>query len=410
MRGARWALLIVTGINLLNYVDRYVVAALVPDLSAPPPRGLGLSDTQSGWLASGFIIVYLATAPIFGALADRYSRPRLIAAAVAAWALATAGGALATGFAMLLVARSLVGIGEAAYGSAAPALLADVVTPARRAGAFAVFYAAIPLGAAIGFAAGGVIAEHLGWRSALLIVAAPGVVFAAAAAMLPDAPRGVSDEVAVEPRLVASEWRAYAGLFTRPTFASVVLGYAAYTCALGALAFWTPTFLERVRGLSPTQATVQFGAMLAVTGVVGTLGGGWLADRLRRRVAAADLWVCAIATLLACPLVALAILADSPAVFFPAIAVSELLLFASSGPVNAAIVADVPPQLRARAMAASIVAIHLLGDVPSPPLVGWLADRYSLQSAMLLVPAAVLVAGVVWTLAALRSRVATRSG
>ena len=108
-----------------------------------------------------------------------------------------------------------------------------------------------------------------------------------------------------------------------------------------------------------------------------------------------------MATLLACPLVALAIVADAPAVFLPAIAASELLLFASTGPVNAAIIEDVDPALRARAMAASIVAIHLLGDVPSPPLVGWLAERYSLQSAMLLVPAAVLVAGVVWTVAAL---------
>ena len=162
MRSAWFALLIVTGINLLNYVDRYVVAALVQGLGEAPPAGLGLSDAQSGWLASGFIIVYLAAAPVFGALADRRSRPHLIGGGVAAWALATGAGALATGFAGLLAARSLVGVGEAAYGTAAPALLADLFPRERRGQVFAVFYAAIPLGAAVGFAVGGVVAQHFG--------------------------------------------------------------------------------------------------------------------------------------------------------------------------------------------------------------------------------------------------------
>lgn len=403
MRSASLTLLIVSAINLLNYVDRYVVAALVSDLAAPPPRGLGLSDVQSGWLASGFIIVYLASAPLFGVLADRHSRPRLIGGAVAAWALATAAGAFATAFSWLLLARSLIGIGEAAYGSAAPALLADAFPRVRRGQVFAIFYAAIPLGAALGFACGGLIAEHFGWRPALLAVAAPGLVFAAAATLLRDPPRGALDG---EPRGAVSsasaygDWRAYGTLFARPTYTWMVLGYAAYTSALGALAFWTPTFLERVHGMSVSAATVQFGASIAIAGVFGTLAGGWLADRLRPRRANADLWVCATSTLLACPLLAVAILARSPVLVLPAIAAAEVLLFASTGPINTAIVDDVPAAQRGRAVAASIVVIHLFGDVPSPPFVGWLSERNSLASAMAVVPIAVLLAGLAWAVAA----------
>ena len=404
MRSARLALLIVTGINLLNYVDRYVVAALVQGLGEAPPAGLGLSDAQSGWLASGFIIVYLVAAPLFGLLADRHSRPLLIGIGVALWALATGAGALAGGFVALLAARSLVGVGEAAYGTAAPALLADLFPRERRAQVFAVFYAAIPLGAALGFAIGGAVAERFGWRSAFLVVAAPGLLFAAAAALLRDPPRGATEVAAPVEQgsrsLTGADLVEYARLFARPSFTLIVLGYAAYTAALGALAFWTPTFLQRAHGMTTSAATVDFGTTLAVTGVLGTFLGGWLADRLRPRLARADMWVCGISALLACPLVVVAILADSPQLIMPAIAGAEVLLFLSTGPVNTAIVDDVDPRVRARAMAASIVAIHLLGDVPSPPLIGWLAEQYSLQSAMLLVPAAVLAAGIAWLIAA----------
>lgn len=403
MRSARLALSILTAINLLNYADRYVVAALVERLGEPAPTGLGLSDAQSGWLASGFIIVYLATSPIFGLLADRHRRPLLIAAGVALWALASAASAFATGFAALLLARSLVGVGEAANGTAAPALLADLFPRDRRGEVFAVFYAAIPLGAALGFAIGGVVVQRLGWRPAFLVVAAPGLLLAAAAALVRDPPRGTGEPAAPEgPRGTLAELAEYLRLSTCPAYAWAVAGYAAYTFALGALAFWTPAFLQRVHGLSATAATIGFGASLAVTGVLGTLLGGWLADRLRPRLARADMWVCAASMWLACPLVAVVILADAPGLYLPAIAAAQILLFLSTGPVNTAIVEAVAPGVRARAMAASIVAIHLLGDVPSPPLIGWLAEQHSLRAAMLLVPAAVAVAGAAWLRAATR--------
>jgi len=413
LRSARAGLIVLTAINLLNYLDRYVVAALVSTLTAAPPIGLGLSAAQSGWLASGFIIVYLLTAPWFGALADRRSRPRLIAVGVVIWAITTAAGALAGGFATLLAARSLVGVGEAAYGTAAPAMLADLYPLARRGRIYAVFYAAIPLGAAIGFAIGGLAEQTFGWRAAFLVAAAPGVGLAGLAWALADPPRGASDPGSVVAAhagaAMRTAWRDYVRLFSQRDYALDVLGYAAYTFALGALAFWAPDFLQQVHHLSKIDSTVTFGATLAITGLIGTLLGGWLADHVRARRTRADVWVCALSMLLAFPFVLLVIRADAAAVYMPALIVAELLLFVSTGPINAAIINSVAVDERAKAMAASIVAIHVLGDVPSPPLVGWIADRSSLRDAMLLIAVAVLVSGLLWLFGALRPGAAEKN-
>src|SRR5205823_5344981 len=195
---------------------------------------------------------------------------------------------------------------------------------------------------------------------------------------------------------------AYAVLLRNRPYVLTVLGYAAYTFAIGALAFWTPSFLERARGIPKAAATVQFGAIVVVTGFLGTYGGGWLGDYVRRRSRQAYLWVSGVATLAAAPLTLVALASAAPAVYWSAIVAAELCLFASTGPVNSAIVNVVSPHMRATAVAASIFTIHLLGDVPSPSLVGALSDAGSLGEAVLIIPLAVLVGGIVWTYAAWR--------
>lgn len=401
-RTARWALFVLTAVNLCNYIDRYVVAALVTALTSPAPAGLGLSDTEAGWLASVFIIVYLVAAPIAGDLADRRSRPHLIAAAVALWAVATMAGAAATGFVVMLLARAAVGIGEGAYGSAAPAMLADHYPQEHRAGVFSIFYAAIPVGAAVGFAAGGAIGAAFGWRAALLVAGFPGLILAWLAMRLPDPVRGAHDGAppAAGAPAEAAPLAEYIRLFRIRGYSLPLSGYIAYTFALGALAFWAPAYLERSKGLSTEQATIGFGLSFAVTGLLGTLLGGWLVGHPLRRLARANEWVCAGSAILAAPLVLAVLLSPSPAVYIPAMLATEVLLFVSTGPVNTALVDAVPATDRAKAMAACIVAIHLFGDVASPPLVGYLADRSSLGEALLLVPAATLVAGALWVVAA----------
>jgi MFS family permease len=389
-------LLLLTGVNLLNYLDRFVVSALVESLRSE----FGLSDLRLGVLMTAFIVVYTVASPVFGALGDRGRRPLLLAVGVGIWSVATALAGLAAGFASLLVARAAVGIGEAAYATISPGLIADHFERARRGRAFALFFAAIPVGSALGFVVGGLVDRSFGWRAAFLAAGLPGLLLALLVARQPDPPRGALDDAPpAPPRPLLASWRALAA--NRP-FVLAVLGYAAYTFAVGALGFWMPAFLERTRGVPRADAAVQFGAVVVVTGLVGTVAGGWLADALRRRIARADLWVCGVSALLAAPLALVALTAASPAVHYGSLVLGQLLLFASTGPINDVIVAVVPPGERATASSISIFVMHALGDVPSPPLVGAISDRSSLGTAILLVPAAILVAGAFWTWGALR--------
>jgi MFS family permease len=444
-RAAKTALAVLTFINLFNYLDRYVVASLVESLKKAP---LNLSDTQLGSLMTGFLVVYMLTSPIFGTLGDRRGRPRLLALGVGIWSVATALGGLAQSFAGLFAARSAVGVGEAAYGTIAPALLADHFPREKRGRVFAVFFAAIPIGSAAGYVLGGLMDQKFGWRAAFYVAGLPGLVLALLCLGLRDPKRGGQDpgdhDASAElrphpdpasaqsptrqsrygdgaatagrplPGLSSEARRAkeegegvrgsYARLLKNRPYRLTVLGYAAYTFALGGLAFWAPAFLERIRGMPKAQATVQFGAIVVVTGFIGTFAGGWAGDFFLRRSKEAYLWVSGWVTLAAAPAALVAFVSPNPAVYMPAIVVTELLLFASTGPINSAIVNLVAPTERATAVALSILGIHLLGDVPSPPIIGALSDATSLGTAFLILPAVIALAGGVWLYASRRGR------
>ena len=403
--GARAALTVLTLLNLLNYLDRFVLASLVESLKTSE---LHLSDTQLGALATGFILVYMLTSPIFGTLGDRRGRPRLLAAGVAIWSLATALGGFARSFTALFAARASVGIGEAAYGTIAPALLADHFPKERRGRVFAIFFAAIPIGSAAGYVLGGLVDARFGWRAAFFMAGIPGLLLALLCLGLSDPPRGAQDpDAAPHGPPVRGAWASYVHLLRNRPYALTVLGYAAYTFALGGMAFWAPAFLERARGMSRSDATVQFGAIVVVTGFVGTFGGGWLGDWWLKRSRSAYLLVSGWCTLLAAPAAFVAFTAPGKSLSMAGIVVTELLLFASTGPINSAIVNLVQPGERATAVALSILAIHLLGDVPSPPLIGAISDATSLQAAFRILPVAIAVAGLIWLYAARRGDAAS---
>jgi len=404
-RLGRTALAVLTLINLFNYLDRWIIAALVESIKHSELR---LSDKQIGLLFSGFIVVYLFTAPVFGSLGDTKSRTRLLAFGVAVWSVATALAGLARGYTSLLLARATVGVGEAAYGTISPALLADYFDRDRRGRVFAIFFAAIPIGSALGYIVGGLVDHYFGWRQAFFVAGVPGLVLAALALRLYDPPRGAQDPETAPASgghsisVGRAARAAYAALLRNRPYVLTILGYAAYTFAIGALAFWTPSFLERIRGIPKAQATVQFGAVVVVTGFVGTYAGGWIGDYYLRTSRQAYLWVSGIATLVAAPLTLVALAVARPPVYWTAIVAAELLLFASTGPINSAIVNVVPPAIRATAVALSIFTIHILGDVPSPWLVGVLSDARTLGEAVLIIPVAVLAGGLIWTYAAWR--------
>jgi len=403
--GARAALVVLTLLNLLNYLDRFVLASLVESLKSSE---LHLSDKQLGALATGFILVYMLTSPIFGTLGDRKQRPRLLAIGVGIWSLATAVAGLTRSFGALFAARSSVGIGEAAYGTIAPALLADHFPKEKRGRVFAVFFAAIPIGSAAGYILGGLADQKFGWRAAFFIAGAPGLALALLCLLLPDPPRGaqdLGDPHGAPPRGTA--WQAYRHVLQNRPYVLTVAGYAAYTFALGGLAFWAPAFLERARGMPRSAATVQFGAIVVATGFLGTFAGGWLGDWWLKRSKAGYLWLSGIATLLAAPAAFVAFVAPQRPVYMAGIVATELLLFASTGPINSAIVNLVAPGERATAVALSILSIHLFGDVPSPPLIGAISDATSLQNAFRLLPIPIAVAGLIWLYAAFREEKAS---
>lgn len=404
-RGTRTGLLvlgILTGINLLNYLDRYVVSALLPDLKRAP---LHLTDFECGTLMSGFLLVYMVTAPLFGRIGDRGSRTRPIAIGIFLWSLATGLSGLVRNYSQLLGARAFVGIGEAAYVTIASSLLADCFPRRTRGRAFAIFNMAIPVGVALGYIVGGLVRAHYGWRAAFYVAGVPGILLAAWMFRLPDPPRGAQDEGQDEGPDESVDrsdtrrrnwWSVYLDLLRQRPYMLTVLGYAAYTFALGGLAWWMPTFLERVRGIPAVRASAGFGEIVVITGFVGTFAGGWLGDYWLKYSRQAYLWMSGWITLLAVPVVYVALHAASPSVFYPALTAAELLLFMSTGPINTAIVNLVNPLDRASAVALCVLVIHLLGDVFSPSLIGALSDVSSLGSAVMVVPVAVAVCGVLW--------------
>ena len=395
---AKWGLAVLTFINLFNYLDRYLVSALAQSLKNSP---LALTDFQLGLLMTGFLVVYMLAAPAFGAWGDERSRPRLIAAGVACWSVATALSGAVYSFGALLAARAAVGVGEAAYGTIAPGMLADYFRRSQRGRVMALFVCAIPVGSALGYMVGGLVDKHFGWRMAFFVAGAPGLLLALLAAFLPDPPRGATEESAAPLDVPHTrQWDRIRHIISRKSYNLTVLGYAAYTFAIGALGFWMPSFLERVRGMPRAEATVSFGAIVAVTGFVGTFAGGWLGDYLTRYSRQAYLWLSGCVTLLAAPLTWLALTAASSRVYAVTMVCAQLCLWLSAGPVNATIANLASPLERATAFALCIFVIHLLGDVISPPLIGLMSDASSLAQAIQIVPLAIIVAAALWFFAA----------
>jgi MFS family permease len=408
IKSASFGLAVLSFINLFNYLDRYVVSALVESLKHSE---LALSDAELGSLMSGFLIVFALVAPVFGALGDRRSRPRLIAFAVACWSVATALSGCAGSFVTLFAARASVGIGEAAYVTIAPSLLSDYFPRSQRGRVMAIFFCAIPVGSALGYVVGGLIDVHFGWRVAFFVAGIPGLILALLCLKLADPPRGNQDSDTPDTYSSAihrSNIRAtYGQLLRNRPYALTILGYAAYTFALGGLAFWMPAFLERVRGIPRSEATLSFGAIVVVTGFIGTFVGGWLGDYCARYSKQAYLWISAIATLIAAPFAWFALTATSSTLYLVCMVIAQLLLFLSTGPINASIVNLVLPTQRASANALGVFTIHLLGDVPSPWLIGLISDASSLSLAVKIVPAAILISAGIWGCAA-RSQAKTR--
>jgi MFS family permease len=406
----RTALAILTGLNFLNYLDRFIPAAILPSILAE----LGLSDAKGGSLQTLFIMTFVVVSPFAGWLGDRAPRFRLAAIGVLVWSAATFGSGLARTYAFLVLARAIIGVGEASYTVVTPSLLSDFYPTNRRGSALAIFYAAMPIGSALGYVLGSQIATHYGWRYAFFVAGVPGAALAGLLLFLRDPPRGAQDarerrklEEDDEARkarrareagsvsTIVSVAGAVRELTWRRSFVYNTVAQTIFTFTVGGLAVWMPTYFVRERGLPISQAGTAFGGVLALAGVVGTLLGGKLGDLLGRRRPDAHFLMSGLALIASLPFTALAILSPTPAIFWPAMFVTLTLLFLTTGPLNAAMANVLPAALRGRGFAFNTMAIHLLGDALSPWLVGVASDRIGLRIPVLVTGSFMLVAGLV---------------
>ena len=365
----RTALAVLTALNLLNYIDRSVLFAVQPLVQTE----FHISNAQIGYLTSAFLLFYMVAAPFTGPLADRYSRKLIIVLGAVFWSGLTLLTAFTHTYRALLIRHTLVGIGEATFVTIAPTFVADLFPEERRGRILGVFYLAIPVGTAAGYILGGKLGPSFGWRFPFYIAAAPGFLLALAMLFIPEPERGQFDsQRETGPR------GTLRGLARNPAFWTATLGMAMMTFALGGLQVWMPTFLSRVRGYSLQSANETFGAIIVIDGTVASLAGGWLGDYLLRRSRSAYYSVSAVSMALGVPVMVIALFSHGR-MMLPGIWAAAFLLLLNTAPLNAAVINSVGAHIRSTAIAVNIFVIHILGDVPSPTLMGYIADRRSLQ-------------------------------
>jgi MFS family permease len=381
----RTALVLLTALNLLNYVDRSILFAVQPLIQAEFHR----TNAEFGFVTTAFFIFYMCAAPVMGPLADRYSRKNIIVIGAIIWSAATLLTAVTANFTTLLVRHTIIGIGEASFVTIAPTFVVDLFPEEKRGRVLGFFYLAIPVGTALGYLIGGQLGPVYGWRIPFYVGAVPGFLLALSILLLPEPERGREDSLKETP-----DRATLMGLARNHAFWTATLGMAAMVFAQGALAVWMPTFLSRERGMSLSHANRIFGLIMGVDGIFAALLGGWCGDMLLRRLHSAYYLVSGISLALGVPVMIVALRAPSSGMI-PAVALGGFLLLFNTSPLNAALINSVGAHIRATAIAANIFIIHLLGDASSPWIVGKIADRSSLTAGLMTTPIAIAISAAI---------------
>jgi MFS transporter, Spinster family, sphingosine-1-phosphate transporter len=363
---AFWTLLLLIALNLLNYIDRYIL----PGAQSLIQKEYNWNDQQMGALTTGFFITYMLVAPLTGWLGDRFPRKPLIITGAVLWSLATLGTAWVHGYWTLYLRHALVGVGEATFSIYAPAVLADFYPERDRNRILSIFYIAIPVGAAIGYLVGGTLGTLYGWRTPFFLCAFPGLLVAALYWWIGREPeRGAQDHIHTD-----RSRSSFFGLFTNGAFLTGTLGLATLTFAMGGISTWVPTFLHRSLGYPVPKASFIVSAITAFDGIAATALGGWLAQRWLRVNDRALYLFSALSIVLTLPFGALVFFGPH-ATAVPALFLAEFFLFLNTGPLNTAIVNSVSAPVRATAISVNLFCIHALGDTFSPQIIGAVSDR-----------------------------------
>ena len=397
-RAALIALLLLTALNLLNYIDRYILPGAQPLIQAE----FKVSDQRMGALTTALFVTYMLTAPFTGWMGDRFRRKPLIVAGAVLWSVATLFTFWVHDYWALYFRHALVGVGEATFGIFAPAVLSDFFPARERNRILSFFYLAIPVGAALGYVVGGQLGARYGWRTPFLVGALPGLLIAALFWIFAEEPvRGGSDldSVPVERPTAREMLGNFAGLFRNRGFLLATLGMAMMVFTMGGISTWMPTFLHRFAGMDVGKAGTILGAITVVDGLAGTAIGGWIAQRWLRRDHRALYLLSAWSMLLTIPMAAV--------VFFgplrlavPALLVAEFFLFLNTGPLNAAICNSVSSSVRSSAIALELFLIHMLGDTFSPTIIGRIADVWNLRIGLGLTLVTLILSGALLFLGA----------
>jgi MFS family permease len=389
--GAYPALALLLAINLFNYIDRQILAAVEPEIRATffAPNDINAMAT-TGALGTAFLLTYMLAAPALGWLADRFQRWMIVGFAVMFWSVASGASGLAATFTALLITRIFVGIGEGGYGPAAPTILADLYPLENRGRVLAIFCAAIPVGSALGYVLGGAISGHLGWRWAFYLVTPPGLLLGALCFTQRD-PRARSSR---RERKAVASMSDYVTLDSTPSYVLNLLAQTAFTFAIGGLGFWVAAYL-RYRDQPDASGKAIFGAILVAAGLISTLLGGWIADRLRNRNPGAYFLVSGLGMVIAFPLFALMLFTPFPAAWWLIFA-AIFFAFLNTGPSNTALANVSLPKVRASAFALNILVIHLFGDAAAFPTIGYIGGHTNMTIAFLVVSGMMLVSGLFW--------------
>jgi len=372
-RNSRFALFVLFAINLFNFYDRQIFGALVE----PIRHEWSLTDSQIGWLATAFTLLYAIVGVPFGRLSDRANRPRILSLGIAAWSLLTAASGFAWSYTSMFIARLGVGVGEATCAPAANSLIGDLYPPARRARALSLFMLGVPCGGFLGFIVSGQVAASYGWRTAFYLACIPGLVLAVLALRMLDAPRGAAESAPLAGRSHVGS--PYWSVIKIPTIRWIIITGALFNFMMYAISVFLPAYLSRFHSLDLKHATALTAITFCAAGIPGMLLGGWAADRLASVRSNGRLLVPATATLLGAISFFLAINVSAGRSISFGLLMGSGCFFANFyyAGVYAAIQDVVPPVLRGTAMSLYFFAMYLLGGSFGPVLTGKLSDYFA---------------------------------
>lgn len=370
-RHRHYILFMVTMVYVVNYLDRQILAILLPLIKAE----FRVSDSALGLLAGpAFAVIYATLGIPLAFIGDRVNRRNIIAGSMALFSLMTLICNYATSFTHLLLARFGTGIGEAGTGPSINSIIADLYPPKQRATALSIYSAGLNVGLLLAFFGGGWIAQHYGWRAAFLASGAPGLVLVVLFLMTVEEPRrghsdGLADQTAAPGLIATSRF-----LWSQRSFRFIALGTSMSSFGGYAAIAFVPSFLARSHGMTPAQIGLLLAVTTGVFGFIGTAFSGVIADRVGRVDLGRTMLVPVVATMIGVPFVPVFYLSPSLTWTIVALCVPSLLGASYLGPAYSATQGLVPLRMRATAAAILLFVLNMIGLGLGPQTVGILSD------------------------------------